>query len=265
MSETGAALFVMWHKTVDRAYFSNFLANFNGDIIFLKAGTRQDSWQRFDAISDLSEGDLPDADLTLQKRGFMAGSMLLNVYASRLHEQFSHIGFMEYDIHFPTLRDGHATCELLNNCMISNEANQVVSLSTKRRMHELFAQEDIRINGINAVEWLFANLGKPTTPSFEELLERPAVTQQSFFTSSSHFETVMNPIHKLSVERAFESGLDTWHRPSTLFERAIAAQLALTASSMQVAPTTHSSAQNWSDRPTRYNWRRYIANYLRRK
>lgn len=263
-TKPSAVLFVMWHKSLDRQHFTKSLDGFQGDIIFLKAGAGVRRTEVSDH-SSLNEHDLVNCDPSLQSRGFMAGSILTNVFRSGLYKKYSHIGFVEYDIRFPMLSEDRRTVELLNSLISSKSQDEVVSFSTQRTLRELHNQTEIKIGGQNAIEWLHARLiGGAGTP-LVQLLDQPAITQQSFFTSTTLFDRVMSGIDELTLDGSFERKMNTWHRPSTLFERAVAVQLANSASSIVVSDAKHFSEHGWSDLPNRHNWLRYLANYLRRR
>jgi hypothetical protein len=195
----------------------------------------------------------------------MASSMILNALNAGLHNEHSHIGFLEYDIELNVSDQMTSVGAQLNSFAKSSKVERVISFSSARKIKDLESQTEITIRGENAITSLYKALPNPRGISYQDLLEKPAVTQQSFFLESSRFEDVVLPVQRLVEAKFFEQGLNTWHRPSTLLERAFAVQLALQFENIEFSNSLHNSQQGWSDKITWRNYRKFLASFIRRK
>lgn len=263
-SQTRAVIFVMWHENVDSAHFEKEFAGFEGEVFFLQAalpGVPKNTT----IANNLHEAELPNADLSFQRRRFFAPSMILNVFKSGIFEKYSHVGFVEYDVRLNADARMTPVAAQLNFLARNEHESKGLGFSCRRPIRNLYEQSDITIRGVNAILYLHEKLSGTTGVPLNSLLDKLAVTQQSFFVSSVKFIDIVGPILRMAESGVFEKGLNTWHRPSTLLERAFAVQLALQLDAIEPANADHQSEQKWKDSILLGNFFKFFASYFRRR
>jgi hypothetical protein len=162
----------------------------------------------------IEEKDFNVYDKTLQERTYMAPSAIYHAYKNGLHEDLSHIGFLEYDL---KLSEGFT--KSMGN--MTEHSSVVSPLSSKHHINTLISQ-NINMNGKNCwkqmVEDYNAFFGKKYTLVDISKGNDIVGTQQSFFMDTKTFGKIMKFIEYV-VENKLCERPKSWSRPSTIMDR----------------------------------------------
>lgn len=259
MQDEDWKIYVMFHKVLieenykidprfDKKYYQ-----------FVKANeSQQGVWNEdfFDGI--VYESEFPFYNNELQKNSYHAPSIIYHIYKNLLFEKYKSIGFLEYDI--PLSNSDKAgwksfTQEVMR---IQNKYEKfVIPFRYVHTLETLKNQSEICLNGNNAIEELFSIYNRfwGSNHDLTDYLENCITTQQSFMCDRSTFMRVMRYISYLIESKVLESA-GTWHRPSTLLERAFGIALLL-EKDVYVNPLllSHQNMKLWEDKwEDNINW-----------
>lgn len=196
----------------------------------------------------IKEYELPTYNPRLQKATYMAPSIIYHVYKNKLHTDVNYVGFLEYDIPLKVENGPESVTRRITE-IIEGHDRVIIPYRYKHKLQTYHNQEDITLNGKNAIEQIFIDYNNywGTNYDYRNYLQCQVVGQQSFLADTATFDNLMEFIEYV-IEKRLAERPGSFRRPSTLLDRYIAVAILLDEKAEKIPiPLNHQNKSQWED------------------
>lgn len=244
------AIFVIFHKSLFDEHYTCDPSFDLSKYIFVKGNDLEVEYNKEFGYKVIKESNLPFCDKSLQKRKYMASSVVYNIYKN-YESALDYIGFLEYDMLLQSYKDGVSSeiTGIINEIVNKND-RCIIPLSYRHSFKKLFSQNDIKMNGKNACEQIVLDYNKFYETKFDpNELGRSndlIVTQSGFICDSETFGNSMKFISHV-VENKLCERPNSIQRPACTMDRYIGITLKLQSRDIPEYPLylKHANHKQW--------------------